>query len=86
MTSLFSIATKITRFSVLSSKYWFYDFDVTRFQKSSMSQIFTEILDNFVFLIPVEILSNYPNFDSSLWLRKDVQWIIDKDFGQKVIV
>ena len=37
----------------------------------------------FVTLVPFEILSDYPNIDSSHWLREDVQWIAEKIFGEK---
>ena len=40
----------------------------------------------FVFLNPFEILSHYPNLDSSRWFWEDVQWIIDEIFEEKIIV
>ena len=39
-----------------------------------------KILDIFVLLVTFEILSHYPNIDSSNWLREDVQWNRDKNF------
>ena len=42
------------------------------------------ILDIFVLLVPFEILSHYLKIDSSHWLRKEVQWILDKAFREMV--
>ena len=43
-------------------------------------------LDIFLLLVPVEIVSHYPDIDSSHWLREDVQWIIDKGFRENFTV
>ena len=56
---------------------------------TSITQVFLvskEDSDIFLILVPLEILSHYPNIDKSHWLRKDVQLIIDKVFGEKIIV
>ena len=42
-------------------------------------------LDIFVSLVTFEILSHYPNIDSSYWLKEAFQWIIDKDFIEKIM-
>ena len=39
--------------------------------------------DIFVLLVTFEILSHYPNIDSSHWLKEDVQLITDKIFLKK---
>ena len=72
---------KLINLALLSSNNWFNDFDATRFQKTV--KIFLNI---FVFLVPVKILSYYPNNDSSNWLREDLQWIEYNFFKQKFIV
>ena len=38
----------------------------------------------FVILVPFEILSLYPNIDSSHCLIENVQWIIKKTFQRKI--
>ena len=43
-------------------------------------------LDIFVYLVPVEIFSHYPNIDNAHWLIEDFQSIIDKDFREKFMV
>ena len=43
------------------------------------------IFDIFKLLVTSEILSHYPNIDSSHWLRIDVQWITDEVFGEKFL-
>ena len=56
---------------------------------TSMLQDFLKkfkILDIFVFLVPLEILSHYHNNDSSHWFREDVQWIIDKFFIVELMI
>ena len=40
----------------------------------------------FLFLDTFEILSHYPITDSSHWLREDVQWTIDKVFGEEFMI
>ena len=40
-------------------------------------KIFQKILENFVILVPLEILSHYPDIDISQWLRENFQWIMD---------
>ena len=45
-----------------------------------------KFLDFFAFLVHFEILSNYPNFDSSLWLREHVQCITEENFKEKLMV
>ena len=54
----------------LSSIYLLYDNSATRFQK-----ILNKILKSFVLLVPIELLSHYPDIDISHRLREDVQWI-----------
>ena len=39
-------------------------------------------LDISVKLVPLEILSHYPDIDISHWLREQFQWIMDK-FSEK---
>ena len=36
--------------------------------------------DIFLFLVPVKILSQYPNIDSTHWFCEDVEWSRDKIF------
>ena len=48
-------------------------------------QFFFRFLDIFVLLVTFEILSHYPNIDSSHWLRNDVQWITDEVFREKFL-
>ena len=43
-------------------------------------------LDISVLMVPFEILSCYPNNDSSHWLREDGQWILDKVFRETLMV
>ena len=52
----------------LSSNYWLYDCNDTRLQKN-----FRKFLEIFVLLDTFEILSHYPNIDSSHWLKEHVQ-------------
>ena len=54
---------------------------MTRFQK-----IFFRFLETFVLLVTFELLSHYPNIDSSHWLRKDVIWITDEVFREKRVL
>ena len=42
--------------------------------------------DIFLLLVPLEILSHYPDIDVSHWLREDVQWIMGKVFREKLMV
>ena len=37
-------------------------------------------------LFPFEILSHYLGIDSSNWFRKDVEWIIDNDLRENLMV
>ena len=50
-------------------------------------------MDIFVLLVTFELLSHYPNMIhiiqilvSSHWLRKNIQWITDKVFREKLMV
>ena len=43
-------------------------------------KIFFDIL---LLLVPLEILSIYPDIDISHWHRDDVQWVMDKAYGLK---
>ena len=52
---------------------------------TSMTQDFI-FLDIFISLVTFEVLSHYPNIDSSHWLKEAVQWITDKDFIVKFMV
>ena len=36
-------------------------------------------------MVLFEILSHYPNVDSSQWLKKSVQWVIDKVVREKCV-
>ena len=49
--------------AVLSSNYWSFDSNATRFHK-----IFSKFLDIFVLLVLFEFLQQYINIDSSNWL------------------
>ena len=54
-----------------------------------MTQDFKNLKKNsdiFVLLVTFEILSYYPNIDSSLWLKEDILWITDKIFREKFLV
>ena len=42
-----------------------------------------KLSDFCVLLVTFEILSHYPNVDSSHWLREDAQWITDRIFTEK---
>ena len=44
---------------------------------------FKIFLVTFVLLVTFELISHYPNIDSSHSLRKYVQWIIGKSFREK---
>ena len=49
---------------------------------TSMTQDFRKFkkkLDIFVLLVTFEILSHYPNIDSSHWHKESVQWITEKN-------
>ena len=39
----------------------------------------------FLLLFPLEILSHYPEIDNAHFLRKDIQWILDKVFREKLM-
>ena len=43
------------------------------------------ILDIFLLLVPLEILSHHPEIDISQWLGEKFQCIIDKDFREKLM-
>ena len=47
---------------------------------------FFYIFGNFLILVPFDILSFYPNIDSSEWLQENVEWIIEKVFIEKLMV
>ena len=57
---------------------------------TSMLQDFEKILlkfmDIFVLLVLLELLSFYPDINSSYWFKEDVQWMIDKVFREKLMV
>ena len=53
---------------------------------TSMSHFFLIFVIIFVLLVTFELISPYPKIDSSNWLRKCVQWIIDKVFREKLMV
>ena len=58
---------------------------MTPYSDSSRFHNFKKKSDSFfVFLVLFEIVTHYPYIDSSHWLRKDVQWIIDKVFRGKI--
>ena len=40
----------------------------------------------FVLLVTFELLSHYPNIDSSNLIKQNVQWIPDKIFREKLLV
>ena len=45
------------------------------------------IFGNFsLYLVPFEILSHYPNTDTSHWSREDVQGILDKVFRVELMI
>ena len=66
---------------VLSSNYFLYEFNATRFQNFKRN-----FLDVFVLLVPLEIISYYPDIDFSHWLREEVQWNMVKVFREKLMV
>ena len=53
---------------------------------ASMTQDFEVFFDIFLLLVPLEILSHYPDIDNSHWLKEDVQWVVDKVSREKFIV
>ena len=76
----FLFQPKLIWYALLYANYRFYEFDGTSFQNFKKKiQIF------FGNLIPFEILFRFPTIDSSHWLRKDVQWIVDKVFREKMV-
>ena len=77
----FQLQPKLTWLAVLSSNALLYDLDSTRFQNFSK-----KFLDIFVQLVPLEILSHYPDFGISHRLREDVQRIMDKVLRQNLMV
>ena len=44
------------------------------------------LLDIFVIMVPLGMLSNYPDIDISHWLREQFQWIMVKVFRVKLMV
>ena len=73
MSTLFLfLAYKINLLEDFITNFLFSDFDATSSHNFKKKSAF------FVVLFPFEILSHFPNFDSSDWLREDVQRIIDK--------
>ena len=56
---------------------------------TSMTQDFKKIkksfLDFFVLLVTFEILSHYPNIDSSHWPKQDVKWITKKIYEKFMV-
>ena len=46
----------------------------------------SKIWEIFVILLIFELAPNYPNIDSSHWLREGMQWITDKGFREKIMV
>ena len=65
---------------VLSNNYRIYDFNDTR---SNFFLIFVII---FVLLVTFELISHYPNIDSSHWLTHYIELITDKVFREKLMV
>ena len=49
-------------------------------------KILNKFLNIFLLLVPIEILSHYPDIDISHWFRERVQWIKDKLFREKLMV
>ena len=53
-----------------------------------MSQVFKNLkkifLDNFLLLVVLEKLSQYPDIDISHWRKEEFQWIMNKVFREKV--
>ena len=69
--------------------YFGYRFFLTPGLMASMPQDFKKFfkfLDMFVFLVPVEIFSHYPNIDISHWFREGVKGSIEKIFRCKDVV
>ena len=74
-THFFLPLPKLVCLMVLSSNYCFYYFDATKFQ-------YFLIFDYFRVLVPFEMISLYPNIDSSQWFRENVQLSLRrKDYG-----
>ena len=65
--------SKLIILAVLSSSYCLFDFDAIRHQKKNLKIL----LEIFVFLVPVEFLSHYPNIDNSNLPKENVHWIED---------
>ena len=42
-------------------------------------------MDIFILLVTFELLSHYSMIDSSHWLEKNVQWITDEVFREKLM-
>ena len=54
--SSFLLQRSLNGLAALSSNYWIYAFNDTRFQKT-----FKKVLDIFVLLVTFEVISHYPN-------------------------
>ena len=69
MTGPFFVATKSIRIwlAVLSSNYWFYDFDATSFH--NIFKIFWIFF--FVILVTFQFLSQFSNIDNSQCFKED---------------
>ena len=67
--SSFALQPKLIWLSVFSFNYLLYDFNATRFQNFSKNFLITFVL------VPLEILSQYPDVDIFHSLREDVQRI-----------
>ena len=76
----FLLQPKLICVVVLSSYYLLYDFNDTKLLKLKKK------LDFFVLLIPLEILSQYPDIKISHWLGKFFQWTLEKVFREKLLV
>ena len=57
---------ELFKLAILFSNYLLYNFNATQ------SQFFLKVLDIFVFLDPLDILSHYADIDISHWLKEDV--------------
>ena len=68
--------------AVLSSNYWFYDFNATSFHKFYWN--FWKYF--FVTLVIFPSLSQYSDIDNSQWLREEFQLVIDKFCREKFMI
>ena len=72
---------KLFWFAASSSYFWFDEFHARVFINfCDIWKIFGQVFGS------SEISSYYPKTVGSHWLRKDVQWIIDKVFKEKLTV